>query len=140
MVGAEAFASWFQGARFELIDDRVKVVAGTSFAARIISQNFADAVKLAATEVAGHSIVSATILVVGEEQATEVAPIETILRAVAPDDAQPDFFIPELSEVALKDDVHLMEMTPFTLNGRNETRRELVYTSPQGLTLRVKAA
>jgi Replication initiator protein A len=140
MIGTDAFTSWFQGARYELVDDKVKVVAGTTLAARVITQNYVDAVRSAATEVAGHPIVSATVVVDGEEQATEVAPIEKILRAVAPDDAQPDFFIPELSEVALKDDVHLMEMTPFTLNGRNETRRELVYTSPQGLTLRVKAA
>jgi Replication initiator protein A/DnaA N-terminal domain len=139
-VGAEAFANWFQGAKIELTGDRLKVTVSTKFSAQIISQNFADTIKAVASSVIGQSVSAVTVAVNGENDITaDVAPIERILRAVAPEDAQRDFFIPELSELALKDDVHLMEMTPFTLQARGEHRTELVYTTPQGVTIRVKA-
>ena len=138
-LGAELYSEWLRGATIELTDDKLTVSVGTKFAAHFITQSLADAIKSVASDIAGKPV-SISVVERGHVAPADVAPIERILRAVAPDDAQRDFFIPELSEVALKDDVHLMEMTPFTLNSRNETRRELVYTSPQGLTLRVKAA
>lgn len=137
-IGAEAFAAWFKASTIELMDDRVVVTVGTSFTAQFIKTNFAEAVESAASFVAGRPV-SATIAQHGRTDTVDVVPIEKILRAVAPDDAQRDFFIPELSELALKDDVHLMEMTPFTLDRRKEDRSELVYTTPQGVTIRVKA-
>ncbi|MGJ4972867.1 replication initiator protein A [Bradyrhizobium sp. HKCCYLRH1073] len=138
-LGADAFRDWFRGASFELAGDRVKVIVGTKFAANVIAQNFADAVRSVASGVIGRPLATVMVAVRGEKEAPDVTPIETILRAVAPDDAQRDFFIPELSELALKDDVHLMEMTPFTLQARGETRKELVYTTPQGVTIRVQS-
>ncbi|MDE5440402.1 hypothetical protein GWG65_02855 [Bradyrhizobium sp. CSA207] len=136
-LGADTFSSWLRGALIEVSDDRVTVTVSTQLAAQVISNNLADAVKSAASLVVGKPV-SVTVLERGREPTVDVTPIETILRAVAPDDAQPDFFIPELSELAIKDDVHLMEMTPFTLNQRNEDRKELVYKTPQGVTIRVK--
>jgi len=139
-LGAEIFRSWFQGAAIELAGDRLKLTVGTKFAADVITRNFVDALKSIASSVIGRPIATVSVVVSGEDElAADVTPIEKILRAVAPDDAQRDFFIPELSELALKDDVHLMEMTPFTLDRRKEDRTELVYTTPQGVTIRVKA-
>jgi plasmid replication initiation protein len=137
-LGHETFASWFRDSTIELSDDKVTVTVSTQFTAHLITKNFADALKSAAAQIAGKPV-SVSIVERGRAETVEVMPIETILRAVAPEDAQRDFFIPELSELALKDDVHLMEMTPFTLQGRGETRKELVYTTPQGVTIRVKA-
>ena len=137
-IGAEAFASWFEASTIELIDDRVVVTVGTQLAAHVVTSNFADTIRSIASGVAGKPV-SVAIIEHGREATVDVVPIEKILRAVAPDDAQRDFFIPELSELALKDDVHLMEMTPFTLDRRKENRSELVYTTPQGVTIRVKA-
>ncbi|WFU23189.1 DnaA N-terminal domain-containing protein [Bradyrhizobium sp. CB1717] len=139
-LGDQTFSEWFRNATFQLNSDRLLVLVGTKFTAQFIAAHYQDILKSIASEVTGKPV-TVSVLEHGQSAPVDaVAPIETILRAVAPDDAQRDFFIPELSEVALKDDVHLMEMTPFTLNARNEKRRELVYTSPQGLTLRVKAA
>jgi hypothetical protein len=137
-LGAETFSAWLQNATIVLSGDQVNVTVSTQLAAKIISTNLADAVKSAASHVAGKPV-SITVIEEGRASPVDVTPIETILRAVAPDDAQRDFFIPELSELALKDDVHLMEMTPFTLDRRKEDRTELVYTTPQGVTIRVKA-
>jgi hypothetical protein len=137
-LGAEVYSTWLQGATIELTDGRLTVSVGTKFTAHFINQNLADVLKAAATDVVGKPV-SVTVVERGREPTVDLTPIETILRAVAPDDAQRDFFIPELSELALKDDVHLMEMTPFTLDRRNEVRTELVYTTPQGVTIRVKA-
>lgn len=137
-LGEDTFSSWFRGSTVELTDDRVTVTVGTQFAAHFITQHLADAVKSAGSYVAGKQVLVA-VVAHGQAAPVDVTPIETILRAVAPDDAQRDFFIPELSELALKDDVHLMEMTPFTLDRRKEDRSELVYTTPQGVTIRVKA-
>lgn len=137
-IGGEAFASWFEASSIEMMGDRVVVTVGTSFAAHIVSTSFGDAVRSAASFVAGKPV-SVTIAEQGRAATADVVPIEKILRAVAPDDAQRDFFIPELSELALKDDVHLMEMTPFTLDRRKEDRSELVYTTPQGVTIRVRS-
>lgn len=137
-LGKEAFSTWFQGATIELVEDKITVAVGTKFAAHFINQHFADAIGSAASEVIGKPV-SVAVVERGQAPVADVAPIEKILRAVAPEDAQRDFFIPELSELALKDDVHLMEMTPFTLQARGETRKELVYTTPQGVTIRVKA-
>ncbi|MGX7742315.1 replication initiator protein A [Rhodopseudomonas parapalustris] len=136
-MGEEAFRSWFEPCTFELSANQLTVTVGTAFAADLIGRNFSDHVKAVAASVTGKEIPVA-IVVSGQTHPADVAPIEKILRAVAPDDAQRDFFIPELSELALKDDVHLMEMTPFTLDRRKEDRRELVYTTPQGVTIRVR--
>ncbi len=136
-LGPDDYSSWFQGASIELTDDRVTVTVGTQFMAYYIANSLADVVRSAASSVAGKPV-TLHVVEYGREPHVEVTPIEKILRAVAPDDAQRDFFIPELSELALKDDVHLMEMTPFTLDRRKEDRRELVYTTPQGVTIRVK--
>src|SRR5579871_4346890 len=111
-LGTDAFATGFQGSTIELTDDRVTVTAATNFTAHVITHNLMDAVKSAASYVAGKPV-SVTVVEPGRGATVDVTPIEKILRAVAPDDAQRDFFIPELSELALKDDVHLMEMTPF---------------------------
>lgn len=136
-LGDETFSAWLQSASLELDGDRLTVTVSTQLAAQIVSNNLADAVKAAASHVVGKPI-AVTIVEQGRAASVDVTPIEKILRAVAPEDAQPDFFIPELSELAIKDDVHLMEMTPFTLNQRNEDRKELVYKTPQGVTIRVK--
>jgi Replication initiator protein A len=137
-LGDDTFATWFLGSDIELTGDRVTVTVGTQFRAHVITRDLTDAVKSAASFVAGKPV-SVTVIERGQAAPADVTPIEKILRAVAPDDAQRDFFIPELSELALKDDVHLMEMTPFTLDRRKEDRSELVYTTPQGVTIRVKA-
>lgn len=137
-LGAEIYSEWLRGATIELTGDQLTVSVGTKFAAHFITENLGDALKAVATDVVGKPV-SVSVIERGHEPNVDVAPIEKILRAVAPDDAQRDFFIPELSELALKDDVHLMEMTPFTLDRRNEVRTELIYTTPQGVTIRVKA-
>lgn len=131
------YSSWFRGAAFDLTDGKVTITVGTRFMADYIAKHLTETVKAAALEVTGQPV-SVSVTEYGREPEIEVTPIEKILRAVAPDDAQRDFFIPELSELALKDDVHLMEMTPFTLDRRKEDRRELVYTTPQGVTIRVR--
>ncbi len=41
-------------------------------------------------------------------------------------DAQPDFFVPCLYEVPLKDEVYLMDIAPFSLS-KNKSTRPLVY-------------
>jgi chromosomal replication initiation ATPase DnaA len=90
------FLSWFQSSTIELIDDRVIVTASTRFAAHFITNNLADAVRSAAAHIAGRPV-TVTVVEHGQVAPVDVAPIEKILRAVAPDDAQRDFFIPELS-------------------------------------------
>lgn len=136
-LGGEVFDEWLRNCSYELVENRLTVTASTTFAADMIGKNFSGALRSAASAVAGKNV-SVAVVTHGKAAPVEVTPIEKILRAVAPDDAQRDFFIPELSELALKDDVHLMEMTPFTLDRRKEDRRELVYTTPQGVTIRVR--
>ena len=60
-------------------------------------------------------------------------------RDVPEADNQPDMFVPNITEIAIKDDVHLMEIAPFTLQPRGETRNELIYDDVNGVNIRIEA-
>lgn len=141
-LGVDAFRSWFTGVEFTQEGSALIVRAPTEFTARRLHADFKDMIEEEARLAFGEEVKADFRTSGGTVPATSAVPAEPlaeILRAVAPNDDQPDFFVPNLAEVAIKDEVHLMEMTPFTLNKSNETRSELVYATPQGLTLRVKA-
>ena len=140
-VGPDEFRTWFAGVSFTQEGNKLVVRAPTEFTAHHLRSNFDAVIEAQARHVLGEGA-TVEIRSPGADvpvSRPQAAPLAEIFRAVAPNDGQPDFFIPELAEVAIKDEVHLMEMTPFTLNKSNETRSELVYKTPQGLTLRVKA-
>ncbi|MDC7785107.1 replication initiator protein A [Rhodoplanes sp. TEM] len=139
-VGPEAFRSWFTGVQFNHEAEVLAVHAPTDFVARTLRSEFEVSIQEEARCAFGEKVTVEIVVPSGTPaRAAQTEPLAEIFRAVAPNDNQRDFFVPDLTEVAIKDEVHLMEMTPFTLNKSTETRSELVYVTPQGLTLRVKA-
>lgn len=141
-LGPDVFRNCFTNVSFTHTGNTLLVRAPTEFTVGRIRSEFAGLIEQEAKVVFGADV-AIDIRAFGSDAPTPPAsrtePLAQIFRPVAPNDDQPDFFVPDLSEVAIKDEVHLMEMTPFTLNKSNETRSELVYATPQGLTLRVKA-
>ncbi len=54
-------------------------------------------------------------------------------------DEQYNMFVPTISEVSIKDDVHLMGIAPFTLQPRGDTRTRLCYRNIDGMDIDIKA-
>lgn len=60
------------------------------------------------------------------------------------DDAQASLFVPEISELAIKDDVHLMEIAPWTSQPRidwaEETKRTHIIYKVDGMTINIRGS
>ena len=61
---------------------------------------------------------------------------QRVLRDRPDKDEQLDFFVPTLAETSIRDEIHLMEVAPFTLSKR-ESRTKLVYTNLNGMNLTI---
>lgn len=134
-------AAWLGPARLAFQDETLHVIVNTRFIADFIRQKY-NALVAAEAEAVFENPVKITYVVAPQMAETVTglpsSPPEAIFRAVLPD-AQTDLFVPDLAEVALKDDVHLMELAPFSLQPRGETRTELTYTTTAGMEIKITA-
>ena len=120
-------------------EDEGKMTIGfsTSFIADYVEKHLGEKYEIAISKVGGSSLPIEYIVA-----APDVARAECEtgpFREVPSDDKQPDFFIPRITEISIKDDVHLMEIAPFTLQPRGEERNELIYEDINGTNIRIKA-
>ena len=137
------YDAWLAGAQLTLAEGGLHITVGTAFMAGYLRKEqhamLLEAVAQALGQPTAISYFVAAHPVATQPAAPAQPPLDAIFRAVLPE-VQRDFFIPELSEVALKDDVHLMELAPFTLQPRGETRTELTYSTAAGMDIRITAS
>ena len=147
-IGEEAYASWLAVSNFRALDDQktLLVELPTSFIAGYVKQHYGDVIAKEGAAVLGYPVKLTTAVVPGIGQPQEhpeggAVPPAAIFRPVVRGglDEQPDFFIPDVSEVPLKDDVSLMQVTPFTIQSRGETRTRLVFELKNNQTITVAA-
>lgn len=147
-LGDDVYAAWLGVSGFHVADNAATVIVElpTSFIAGYVKQHFGAIVTKEAEAVLGHPVSMKTAIVPDLAQAqsrTEggAVPPVAIFRPVVQGglDEQPDFFIPDVSEVPLKDDVSLMQVTPFTIQSRGETRTRLVFELKNDQTITIAA-
>ena len=151
-LGAQVYATWLAGGVFAegINDQSLTLKVGTQFVATYVRQHYENIITEEAAAAFGQTVklsIAVDPFATGHERAgagsiggNAVPPAE-IFRPVVPGglDQQPDFFIPDVSEVPLKDDVSLMQVTPFTIQARGETRTRLVYELKNNQTITVAA-
>lgn len=143
-LGEDVFSSWLSASNFRALNDNRTVVVecSTSFIAGYVKQHYGDIIAREASAILG--IEARLKLAVVPDLAHAPAegaaiPPAAIFRPVVPGglDEQPDFFIPDVSEVPLKDDVSLMQVTPFTIQSRGETRTRLTFELKNNQTINI---
>lgn len=131
-IGDASFNAWFSPVYFELHSqsDTARVVVDTKFKAHYISQHYLCDIQSTISSVFGRQL---DIVVLADDVQ------QSLLRSVPAEDRQFDLFVPAITEIPIKDDVHLMEIAPFTLQPRSETRTRLLYTNIDGMEVEIKA-
>lgn len=141
-MDADDYAAWLGAAAYTFKPEagELWVQAPTVFIKGYLEKHYGDQLAREAESLAGRPVKLRYQVNPNANRAAPTPPMppEAIFRA-ALGEPQPDFFIPDLAEVALKDDVHLMELAPFTLQPRGETRKELSYTTAAGMEIRITA-
>ena len=148
-LGSAVYASWLgDGVFAEGINDQsLTLKVGSQFISTYVRQHYEGIITEEAAAVFGNPI-RLTIIVdpfarpqIRTGAGGNAMPPAEIFRPVVQGglDEQPDFFIPDVSEVPLKDDVSLMQVTPFTIQARGETRTRLVYELKNNQTIIVAA-
>lgn len=122
------FSSWFAGVGLVRDADasKVTVIAPSRFVRDYLENNHETDIEKCLVEV--FSAPQRVFYRIGKAQ--------KVLREKPKQDEQLDFFVPQLSETAIRDEIHLMEVAPFTLSKR-ESRTKLVYTNLNGMNLTI---
>ena len=151
-LGEPVYESWLAVCVFAegVNDQSLTLKASSQFIAAYVRQNYEHIIREEAAVVFGHPVkltINVDPFATARERVGQgslggnALPPAEIFRPVVPGglDQQPDFFIPDVSEVPLKDDVSLMQVTPFTIQARGETRTRLVYELKNNQTIIVAA-
>ena len=73
---------------------------------------------------------------VGQPEAVKVA---SLLRRAPANDNQPDFFVPSLWDIAIKDGIGLMDVAVFRLARNNRRKGDMIEHRLRNLTIQVKS-
>ncbi|UOA30212.1 replication initiator protein A [Pseudosulfitobacter sp. DSM 107133] len=138
-LGEHTCASWIEPLTCaeSMPANELHLQAPTSFIADYVEKNYGRAIIDAAEAVLSISI-ERLVFTVSPASAKSSAPSKH-LRNVPKHDAQIDMFVPNLVELPIKDDIHLMGVSPFVLQPRGETRMELVYNNVSDVDIRIEA-
>ena len=141
-IGLDARRAWFDAVwPLPAISKPKLLWLGTSNASAVehIRTNYTEAIEKAAEAVL--DLVPTIELVHADRRPAAVPDIseKNATPPVVPQAHQGEFFIPDIAEIAIKEDVHLMRVAPFTLQPRGETRTELVYENVNGTNIRITA-
>lgn len=129
-LGDDAYRAWLGEAVYSVEPDgAVLILLKTKFSREYVQNNFHSQIQTAANQVLK------TDPEVRYKINSNASDSFSALRSPM-DEGQEDFFVPFLSEVPLKDDVHLMAVAPFTLS-KKESRTELVYENVNGMRLTI---
>ncbi len=132
-MGTDLFRSYLADARVDVdeLEPCVEISVGSPFRAQRLQTEFLCDVEHVVSEVLGqHCKLRIT---------TFDADVSPTLFDEQLGSEQYSFFAPALSEMPLKDDVHLMGIAPFTLQPRGETRTRLSYRNIEGMDVDIKA-
>ena len=131
-VGEAAFNSWFKGALFFVEDEStLGISVGSGFLQKRIESDYLHLIREAA-ELVTHQTIKMHL--------TTSRPVkEKLLKRMPERDRQFNLFVPVISEIPIKDDVHLMEIAPFTLQPRSEKRTRILYNNIDGMDIEITA-
>jgi len=127
-LGKAQFNSWLAEASFmcdPAHSERVYVFLKLKFAVEYVQTNFHTDLSGALQRALGRSV----------EIEVDHLPGGMPLRRVSDLDNQFDLFVPVIAEIPIKDDVHLMEFAPFTLQPRGDRRTRMTFTQIDGMDI-----
>lgn len=122
------YSSWFGGVGISrnIDDKKITIICPSLFIRDSLEKNHGDDIQKCIVAMFGE----------GYRVFYKKGTPQKVLRAKPEKDEQLDFFVPMLTEASIRDEIHLMEIAPFTLSKR-ESRTKLVYTNLNGMNLTI---
>lgn len=132
-LGATTFRNYFSDARVRIdeLGQVVEIAVGSRFRAQRLQSDYLADIERAVCDVLDPAV-RVTITAFDADTDTQSSDDTYV-------EEQYSFFAPALSDMPLKDDVHLMGIAPFTLQPRGETRTRLSYRNVEGMDIDIKA-